>query len=111
MSGPVYGTPGGGPVEPNGEWSVEQRLRAQAVRNLRRRAEFKVHLVSYALVNLLLIVIWLSVGFTAHVWYPWWIFPLFGWGIGLGIHAWTTYQGDAVNEQAIREEMKRITDG
>lgn len=110
MSLPAYGTPPA-PGEPNGEWSVEDRLRAQATRNLKRRAEFRVHLVVFGLVNLLLVVIWLVTGLTARVWYPWWIYPMFGWGIGLGVHAWTTYRGDELSESRIREEMNRIARG
>jgi len=106
---PGYGTPG--PVEPNGEWSVEDRLRAQAVRNLRRRAEFRTHLVVYLLVNLMLMVIWLISAIASGAWYPWFMYPLLGWGIGLGAHAWSAYGGDEVTESRIREEMKRISGG
>ena len=106
MNHPVYGTPG--PIEPNGEWSVEERLRAQAVTNLRKRAAFRSHLVVYLLVNLLLVVIWLVTGVRSGVWYPWFIYPMFGWGIGLGSHAWQAYRGDELNEESIRQEMRRI---
>ena len=107
MNEPTFGTPSG-PVEPNGEWSIEDRLRNQAVRNLRRRAEFRMHLLIFVLVNLLLVIIWLTTGIFAGAWYPWFIFPLFGWGIGLGAHAWTTYRGDELSEDRIRAEMNRI---
>ncbi len=109
MNTPVYGTPQG-PVEPNGEWNVQDRLRAQAMRNLRRKAEFRTHLVVYALVNLLLVVIWFVTSLGAGAgWFPWFVFPMFGWGIGLGVHGWTAYRGDELSEDRIREEMKRIT--
>ena len=106
-SQPVYGSQ---PVsdEGSGEWSVEDRLRAQAVKNLKKRAEFRQHLVVFGLVNLLLIVIWLVSGITAGAWYPWWIYPFFGWGIGLGVQAWSTYKGDPMTEENIRQEMRRI---
>jgi hypothetical protein len=107
MNEPVYGSPSG-PVAPNGEWNVEDQLREQDVRNLKRRAEFRVHLVVYALVNLLLVAIWLATGISVGAWYPWWIFPMFGWGIGLGVHAWTAYRGDELSEQRIRDEVRRI---
>jgi hypothetical protein len=91
-----------------GEWSVEERLREQAVQNLRRRAVFRTHLVAYALVNVLLVAVWLLVGLAAGVWFPWWLFPAFGWGVGLGIHGWTAYRGDELSEDRVRAEMKRI---
>jgi uncharacterized membrane protein len=81
------------------------------VRNLKRRAEFRVHLVVFGLVNLLLVVIWFVTGIAVGAWYPWWVFPFFGWGIGLGVHAWTTYRGDELSEARIREEMRRIAGG
>ena len=107
MSQPVYGTPNG-PARAAGEWSVEERLREQAVKNLRRRAAFRVHLLVYALVNLLLLVTWVTVAVAAGAWFPWFVFPLFGWGIGLGVHAWTTFRGDELSEERIRDEMNRI---
>ncbi len=107
MTEPGYGTPAG-PVEPNGEWSIEERLRGQAVRNLRRRAAFRIHFLVFCLVNLLLVVTWFVTAAASGAWFPWWIFPLFGWGIGLGVHAWTTYRGDELSEARIRAEMDRI---
>lgn len=106
MNEPGYETADGS-VEPNGEWNVEERLRAQAVRNLRRRAAFRVHLLVYCLVNLLLVVTWAVVWVATGVWFPWWVFPLLGWGIGVSVHAWTTYR-DELNESRIRAEMDRI---
>lgn len=47
------------------------------------RQSVKIHLTIYALVNLLLIGIWAASGGG----YFWPIWPLLGWGIGLGAHA------------------------
>jgi hypothetical protein len=109
MEQPAYGTAGGiQPSQPNGEWDVEDRLRAQAVRNLRKRAEFRTHLVAYALVNTMIVAIWLVIAIGSGAWFPWFVFPMFGWGIGLGTHAWAAYRGDEINEARIRAEMRRI---
>jgi hypothetical protein len=107
MAGPAYGTPGG--VEPDGEWNFEDRVRSQAVKNLKRRAAFRTHLVVFALVNLLLVVIWLASAAKSGEWFPWFLFPMFGWGIGLGTQAWSVYRGDETSEERIRQEMRRIT--
>jgi len=48
----------------------------------RRRSEFNAHLRSYLIVNGALIVINLLT-----TWYPWAIWPIVGWGIGLAFHA------------------------
>ena len=60
------------------------------------------------LLLLVLVVIWLVNAVRVGVWYPWFIYPMFGWGIGLGSHAWAAYRGDELNEESIRQEMRRI---
>jgi hypothetical protein len=88
--------------------AAETDLRELAVRSLRRKQAFKIHALVYTLVNSLLIVVWLATGIASGVWYPWFIFPLFGWGIGLGVQGWTAYRGDELSESRIRAEMNRI---
>ncbi|MDA2813167.1 DUF1707 domain-containing protein [Nocardiopsis sp. RSe5-2] len=44
---------------------------------------FRVHLSAYIGVMTLLFGIWLMVGVTAGAWYPWFIWPALGWGIGV----------------------------
>lgn len=51
----------------------------------KKRAAFKKHLVSYFLVNCLLIAIWMLGSYkSAEMNYFWPIWPILGWGIGLG---------------------------
>ncbi|TFH29728.1 MAG: hypothetical protein E4G98_03345 [Promethearchaeota archaeon] len=45
----------------------------------------KIHLLVFACVQAVLLIINLAVGYR----YPWHLWPLFGWGIGLGVHAGT----------------------
>lgn len=52
-------------------------------RRARARSELRAHLTSFVLVNLLLIAIWALTG-AGYFWPVW---PLLGWGIGLGSHA------------------------
>lgn len=56
---------------------VERRVRT------RSRAEFYTHLVVYAVVNLMLVVINV-VTWRGSFWAMW---PLLGWGIGIAAHA------------------------
>lgn len=100
-SAPVYGTPPGD----------EAALREAAIQRLRRKQAFRTHLVAYVLVNLLLIAIWAAVGIGTGDWYPWFIFPLFGWGIGIGMQAWSVYGGSGLTEDKIRREMDRLRPG
>ncbi len=46
------------------------------------RTAFRVHASVYLAVNLLLVVIWA----TTSMAYPWFLYPLLGWGIGLAAH-------------------------
>lgn len=43
---------------------------------------FRIHLRVFIMVNLLLVVTWFGTGAG----YPWFVYPLFGWGIGLVAH-------------------------
>jgi hypothetical protein len=59
----------------------EQRRHARS-RNARRG--LLVHLAVFVAVQLLLVVTWLV---TTPGEFPWFLFPLLGWGIGLVAHA------------------------
>lgn len=48
----------------------------------RQRGSFRSHLGSFLGVNTMLFVIWLATGGG----FPWFLIPLFGWGIGLSSH-------------------------
>ncbi|NLT57325.1 MAG: 2TM domain-containing protein [Actinomycetales bacterium] len=99
-----------GPVNPGPQDQLpdETELRALAIHNLRRREAFKTHLVVYLLVNAVFVGTWVMAGVVSGVWYPWWIYPMLGWGIGVGLHGWTVYRRDAYSENKIRAEMDRI---
>ena len=82
----------------------ERTLRDLAVERLKKKAEFRVHLLSYVMVNTFLVIIWAvtSPGFF------WPVFPIAGWGIGLVFHAWDAYGRGVPTEQQIRQEMDRL---
>jgi hypothetical protein len=50
------------------------------------RAGMRWHLGGYVAGSLLMIAIWLAVGVSAGAWYPWPIWPILGWGIGVFGH-------------------------
>ena len=85
---------------------TEEELRQRAVRRLRKKAEFRSHLTSYVLVNALLVGIWAITGQG----YFWPIWPILGWGVGIGFHAWETYgqRSQGPSEDQIRREMDRL---
>jgi hypothetical protein len=86
----------------------EDALRELALKRLNEKRDFKTHLVVYVLVNLLLIVIWLVSAAVSGEWFPWFVFPLFGWGIGLGVHAWTVYGRRDISEDEIAREISKL---
>ena len=48
----------------------------------RKRVEFRTHLTVYLVINAMLWIIWYFTGSN----YPWPIWPMFGWGVGLTFH-------------------------
>lgn len=67
---------------------VQQR---QAARRQERqvaaaRVGMRWHIGGYVAGSLLMIAIWLAVGVSAGAWYPWPIWPILGWGIGVFGH-------------------------
>lgn len=86
----------------------ETDLRAEALRRVKKKRDFHTHLVAYLLVNVLLLAIWGVVWVAVGVWFPWPLFVVFGWGIGVAFHAWDTYGRRPITEEEIRREEARL---
>jgi hypothetical protein len=86
----------------------EDALRELALKRLHEKRDFKTHLIVYVLVNLLLVVIYLVSAWVSGEWFPWVVFPIFGWGIGLDVHAWTVYGRRDISEEEIAREMDKM---
>lgn len=105
----MYNYPPGNP----GEQQYQAAYR-QAERRVRAKLGFYWHLAAYVLVNGLLIVIYLITGPVPGFYsYPWFIWPMFGWGIGLLFHFLGTFVfGNVSSEEnrrrMIEEEMRRM---
>ncbi len=67
--------------------SKDAELRREAKKIAERKLGFYIHLAVYILVNILLVSIWYFTGKG----YPWFIFPLVGWGIGVVMHFLATF--------------------
>jgi uncharacterized ion transporter superfamily protein YfcC len=82
----------------------EQELREQAIQRLKKKRDFKAHVLMYVAVNTFLVVIWAvtSAGFF------WPIFPILGWGIGVVANAWDVYGRKPISEEEIRREADRL---
>lgn len=82
---------------------TEADLRRRAVGNLHARRGFVIQLAVYVLVNAALLWSWASGGFG----FPWPLFVLIFWGIGLVWQGWSLY-GPGESEARIRREMDRL---
>ena len=83
----------------------------QLWRMAQKRAQFKKHLTTYIIINGFFWVIWFIGDFmqfgNEHYGssYPWPIWPMLGWGIGLAFNYFEAYHGDK-NTLADREYEK-----
>lgn len=88
--------------------SSEDELREQAIDSLKRKQAFRNSLISYVLVNAVLVVIW-AVSGSGYFW-PVWVIG--GWGIGLAFQAYHAYgRSDTVTEAQVSEEMDKLRGG
>lgn len=67
--------------------AASTRRRRQATWSSGNRTAFRIHATVYLAVNLFLFAIWLTTWQLADgTDYPWFLWVLFGWGIGLAAH-------------------------
>ena len=75
----------------------------EAKRIIRRRA-FILHLAIWAATNVLLVVVWAATGAG----FPWFLFPLFGWGIGVVAHGVSAYLFTDPDDIVLEREERRL---
>jgi membrane protein YdbS with pleckstrin-like domain len=85
---------------------TETELRELAKRRVKARTEFVTHVVAYLVANIGFVVIW---WFSATD-YPWFVWPMLVWGIGIASHAMTLFLGpdSERQEQAIERQLRRL---
>jgi hypothetical protein len=77
--------------------------REAAIKRVKAKRGFRIHLAIYLVVNALLVVVWALSGAR----YFWPIPVMLGWGIGLAFHGWSAYLTQPISEDEIRREMER----
>lgn len=92
------------PLEPYRPAASESELRRRAAKRLKRKQELKQHLTSYTIV---IGALWLIWAFTSRT-YPWPIWPMLGWGIGLAFHAVSLRWDEPPSEAQITAEADRL---
>jgi hypothetical protein len=90
---------------------TEGERRALALKRIKAKSDFKIHLVVYLTVNALFVVIWAMT--NAGEPYPqgffWPIFPMVGWGVGVVINGFVVYRRNIFTEDRVRREMKKLS--
>ena len=84
----------------------EEELRTVARKRVENRQGFIIHSMLFVVVNLALFAIWRVTGHG----YPWFLWPLFGWGIGIVAHALSLAfgPGSESERRAIDRELERL---
>lgn len=81
----------------------DDEQRKAAIARLEGKRAFWQHLITYLVVNGVLVGIWAITG--AGYFWPIWVVGF--WGIGLVLHAWQTFGQKPISEEDIRREMGR----
>jgi len=80
-------------------------LRDEAIRRLRKKQDFRGHLLVYALAN---VVVWTIYLLTSPHGFPWPVFVTAGWGIGVVMNAWEIYGRRPITEAQVRHEIDAL---
>jgi general stress protein CsbA len=84
--------------------TVDEQRREVAIKRIKDKEGFRIHLISYLAVNGMLVIIWALTG--AGYFWPIWLIGL--WGVGLVINAYVVYAARPVTEDQIQKEMKNL---
>ena len=82
---------------------LERKIRAKALSKARAKLGFRWHAVVFVMVNVALFAI--NKAYSPSI--NWFVWPLAGWGAALAMHAFATFQGPAIDEDAIEAEVRR----
>lgn len=83
---------------------TEKEMRRQAEKYVEDRLGFLVHFLVFLGVNAFLFLVWY---FTDRG-FPWFLFVLGGWGIGLLVHFARTFMFRGLKEKWMADEMERL---
>jgi len=86
--------------------ATDDELRQIDRKRAEEKAGFYTHFAIYILVNLFLIAVWYFTGGPGT--FPWFIFILFGWGIGIVGHYVSVFRGHSYVDRKTEEEYQRL---
>ena len=82
----------------------EEELYREARKRVEEKKGFFMHLAVYICVNIFLVIIWAVTGDG----FPWFVFPLGGWGIGILFHFLEVFVFTRQTEWERREIEKEV---
>ena len=88
----------------------EKELYEEARKRVEEKKGFYIHFAVYILVNIMLVIIWAVTGAG----FPWFVFPLGGWGIGVLFHFLGVFvfsRQSAWEKREIEKEVERLKKG
>ncbi|HZD43463.1 MAG TPA: 2TM domain-containing protein [Methanomicrobiales archaeon] len=89
------------------EMPTDEELWSIARKSAEDKAGFYIHFAVYVTVNIFIIALWWVTG-GAYGIFPWFIFPLFGWGIGVAIHFVSVFRGKQYVAKMTEKEYQRL---
>jgi hypothetical protein len=87
------------------ESNTEESLRGRAIATLKKRRDFRAHLLVYVLFNSAVVTIW---AMTSRDTFFWPVFLIVFWGIGVVMNGWDAYFANDFSEEKIEREMHRL---
>jgi hypothetical protein len=90
----------------------EEEIRKLAQSRVAHKKGFFIHLTVYIVINIFLVIIWAVTSSISHFWFPWFVFPLAGWGVAVIFHCLNVFvfpkSGSDWEQREIQKEMDRI---
>jgi hypothetical protein len=80
-------------------------FREREARRILRRRAFWVHAAIYVATNVALFIVWALVGGG----FPWFLFPILGWGIGLAAHGAVAFLLASPQDLVLEREQRRLS--
>ena len=84
----------------------DEELRKKAEKHAEEKIGFYIHFTVYIMVNLLLIIIWYTANGPES--FPWFIFAMVGWSIGIVVHFVAVFAGGSYKDKLIAKEYDKL---
>lgn len=81
----------------------------EARKQAKQKVDFYVHFAIYLVVNAFIFIQWWAIGGPGT--FPWFLFPLGGWGIGVVAHFISAFTGGGFLATQTRREYERMREG